>query len=39
MYASLVCIQPDVQCQLAFVEEGTTLVGFDVDDVCDAIEP
>ena len=26
--------QPVTGCSLAFVEEGATLIGFDVDDVC-----
>ena len=26
--------QPVNACTLAYVEDGTTLVGFDVDDVC-----
>lgn len=34
--APVFCVnpQPVNACTLAYVEDGTTLIGFDVDDVC-----
>lgn len=38
LFAPTSRIPPHSQCQFAYVEEGTTLVGLDVEDVCEAVD-